>query len=157
MRYCSICGAALQEGMRFCPGCGAPVSGAPALPGPAAPGFGSPVRTKRKKRKGLLRRWWFWILVIAAVIAVRNPNGIRKSFAPLLRTKAAVTAAPLPTTRPTPKPGPTPTPGLLLPRLDSYSPADPCRRTDDGVGGLCAAEKRIRPGVERFWTPMRPV
>ena len=113
MAYCRSCGSVLQEGEKFCPECGSAVPGVTPVPD-----FSRQDQRKRRKKKGLFRRLWFWVL--AAVIAVtvchrqdtvktpslvRGPYGAAASSTPAQRT-SALGADAVPAAVPTPEPAP---------------------------------------------------
>ncbi len=135
MAFCSKCGAALKEGVKFCPECGAPIWNAPERTMQAAPQPDYPVQEKRKqkKRKGLLRRWWLWMLIIIVIGAVYSRNSAQKPSGAPRRTETTIDTTPASTARPTQKPSPTPTTESM-----------PKQETP------IMAESEIRPEVKEF-------
>ena len=117
MIYCSRCGAAQQDGAKFCSECGAPLQNRTlqiAENHPQAPNsMPNQEGRQRKKRKPLLRRWWVWVLLIVVIVSVSGKRGIL-SRAKNVQRQASVIATPRPaaTTKPAPtaKPTPVPTP-----------------------------------------------
>lgn len=135
MAFCCKCGAGLQEGVKFCPECGAPISSVPERPVQFVPQLEYPVQQKRKlkKKRGLLRRWWFWVLVIFVVGAACSRNGRNKPSVAPRQTETTVATTPAPTARPAQKPSPTPT---TEPTPEPETPM--------------VAENEIRPEVREF-------
>lgn len=108
MTYCRGCGALVPEGTKFCPECGAPVLKEPERI--AAPQIRFPASGRRNRGKSLFRRWWFWVLLLAAIGSLHSRGGQDEPepASPALRqTEVRATAAP--TARPTQKPSPAPT------------------------------------------------
>ncbi len=111
MAYCSRCGAVLKEGAKYCAECGAQISNVPARTIQVAPQYGYPVQEQRKqKKRGLLRRVWFWLLLIimAGVFISRNRAEIIPTVTEWLGERTAI-SMPVPSVKPTQKPSSTPT------------------------------------------------
>lgn len=110
MTICTHCGAAQQDGAKFCTECGAPLTNGRA-PSPAIM-----PRTEQynRQKKPLYRRWWVWVIVIAVAVSAFGRRG-RPGPSPLDRSQPAETAAPtakpVPTAAPTRQPDPKPTAG----------------------------------------------
>ncbi len=136
MSFCSRCGAKLNEGDPFCPGCGAPVSGESHPELPDAPQFEYPVQSSRipAGRKPLFKRWWFWVLVLVIVGGVFGRSGVQRtpSAAPG-RTESNTIEIPTNTDTSSQDPGHTARP-------------DPAPEKDPPP----AAENEIRPEVKEF-------
>lgn len=67
--YCPKCGADVG-GASYCPECGAKITAEPS------PGFGRDEDRPPKRKKPLLKRWWFWALVLVIVIvAIASSTG----------------------------------------------------------------------------------
>ena len=103
MAYCEKCGAALPEGARFCPGCGAAAEKA-LLPGTAGP---ETEGTTPKQKKRTFRRWWILVLILLAAgrffvrTGIRSPEPVRRQAVTVTQTPAATEApAPSPTQPP---------------------------------------------------------
>ena len=112
MAYCRQCGAMLQEGARFCPGCGAAAESAPVESAPARP---------RKKRKSLFRRWWFWALVLIAAGSALWRGGAG-TVRELVEKPAAVLTAPAARSTARPASPPAPTAGTKGPAESDIRP-----------------------------------
>lgn len=112
MIYCSRCGAAQQDGAKFCSECGAPLQNRTlqiAENHPQAPNSmpNQEVRQK-KKRKPLLRRWWVWVLLIVVIVSVSGKRGmLSQGKSPQRQTKASAPARPTATAKPAATPKPT--------------------------------------------------
>lgn len=61
-KFCTNCGAALDENKRFCGDCGHPVS---VKPSPDA--FAPFAPTEPPKKTSVLRKWWFWLLIVLII------------------------------------------------------------------------------------------
>lgn len=131
MAYCRECGAALQEGAKFCPECGAPVEGAAARTAPGVQ-LEYPAERQTRAKKPIYKRWWFWVLAVIVAANILRPVG---SSAPS-RSAPTQTPAPTLTPRPTPKPTPKPTPAPTPKPTPELEPALP--------------ESAIRPEVKDF-------
>ena len=77
MTICTHCGAAQQDGAKFCTECGAPLTNGRA-PSPAIM-----PRTEQynRKKKPLYRRWWVWVIVIAVRDALLPAGDREQSIA----------------------------------------------------------------------------
>ncbi len=76
--YCPKCGADVG-GASYCPECGAKITVEPS------PGFGRDADRPPKRKKPLLKRWWFWVVVIFAVliaVAAKIGNSVTPSATP---------------------------------------------------------------------------
>ena len=121
MAFCSKCGAELREGAKFCPECGAPASEREAA---------LPERERKSsgKKRSLLTRWWFWVLILAVVgglgrMGSRTAKGPEPAAAVTTAQTQAPTAAPTETPAPTPEPTEAPKDGIrpeVREFLDSY-------------------------------------
>ena len=124
MTYCSKCGAAQQDGAKFCTECGAPIRNEAVQiveNHPQAP-FSvtqTEVRQKRKK-KSLLRRWWFWVVIIVVAVSVFGKRGGQKPTQVTSRQAETVaTAKPAATVKPATTPKPTMTAPPTTPKPTS--------------------------------------
>lgn len=135
MAYCRECGAALQEGARFCPECGAPVESEAARTVPGVQVEYPPERQGRAK-KPIYKRWWFWVLAVIVAVNILRPVGSRSASKSAPTEAPAPTLTPAPTPRPTPKPTPAPTPKPTPEPTPEPEPALP--------------ESAIRPEVKEF-------
>lgn len=129
MAYCKECGAALQEGTKFCTQCGAPAESGPVRTVNTPPEI-YPTKPARSGKKPFYKKWWFWVLVLLVVGSLGGGAGSRSKSAPERSLPTAATAAPTP--RPTAKPTPKPTP------VPTATPAP------------APAETEIRPEVKAF-------
>ena len=95
MAYCRTCGTVLQEGSKFCPECGSPVSGAVSRAAEAVPGleYSEQDRKKRRKKKGLFRRWWFWVLAVVIAFTAYNRQGSLKMPSVVRRPSETVSSS----------------------------------------------------------------
>lgn len=98
--YCHHCGAQLSDNAKFCTECGARITNSQQSI--------SPIK-KRKVKKPIIKRWWFWALIVfALIIALSSRAGETSAPAETARTTAQPT--PTPTAEPTPEPTPEHTP-----------------------------------------------
>ena len=137
MYYCSRCGASLPEGTKFCPECGTPAMSSVVPVTDAAP----PLQTGKKskpRKKSLFKRWWFWVLVIAAAFYVSGRTNIRelipsvpKKIAASVPSLPAATARPVQTANPSeaaaPAASPSPAPASTPVPAEKPSPANGIR------------------------------
>ena len=73
MAFCSKCGAALQEGAKFCPECGAACASPTEQTGQAIRMAAPENPTQPKKtKKPVYKRWWFWVLIAAVLMMLSN-------------------------------------------------------------------------------------
>ena len=112
MVYCKSCGAQLPDGFRYCPICGADAEGMRLAP----PEYEAP------KKKPIYKKWWFWCLLIFALMLISSTLSHKKP-APVQETTIS---EPAQRVAATPKPAPTSTPQPV------------------------AAENEIRPEVKEF-------
>ena len=62
--YCKHCGQQLSDDAVFCQKCGKPVSEGVAVNVNPVDAKESAPANKKKKRKSIFKRWWFWVLAI---------------------------------------------------------------------------------------------
>ena len=135
MTYCSKCGAAQQEGAKFCTECGAPITNEPARTFEIMPQTESvPQKQQRyRRKKPLLRRWWVWALIIVVVVGAVRTRGkstptrdVPRQAETIATAKPAATAKPTatPKVEPTKEPAAPPAENTVRPEvkefLDSY-------------------------------------
>ena len=131
MATCRQCGAPLQEGTKFCSECGAPTENAPVWM--AEPQIEYPTEKPRKRRKSIIRRWWFWVLAAIVIAGLAGRSGAKTPSKPAARQIAPVaTSAPKTTAAPTAEPEAKPT-------------EEPTPKPQTAV-----AENEIRPEVKEF-------
>ena len=124
MTYCSKCGAAQQDGAKFCTECGAPITNEATRTFEIMPQteYVPQKQQRYRKKKPLLRRWWVWALIIVVVVGAVRTRGkstptrdVPQQAETIATAKPAATAKPTATPKPaataapTPKPVPTPT------------------------------------------------
>lgn len=70
-KFCSVCGASIADGVKFCPGCGAPVDSAAEAPVAAATEAApAPVAAPAKKSGFDMKNKSTWIGIAAIVIVI---------------------------------------------------------------------------------------
>ncbi len=141
MTFCSKCGAAQQEGAKFCTECGAPITNEPARTLEIMPQteYVPQKQQKYRRKKPLLRRWWVWALVIVIVVGVVGKRGRQKEPQIVYRQPETVaTAKPVQTARP----APTATPAA---QPSATPEAEPTK-----VPAASPAENTVRPEVREF-------
>ena len=132
MAYCRECGAALPEGTKFCPECGAPVESVPMRS--IEPQIEYPTEKPKKKRKSIFRRWWFWVLIVIVAASLYNRGGQRGREMATRKpepTAASAVSTPKPTAKPTAMP--------------TEAPAE-----TEAPQATALAETDIRPEVKEF-------
>lgn len=77
MAYCRQCGSVLPEGTRFCPQCGAPNSDEAARAAATQPEYSE--QNAKNPKKSILKRWWFWVLVIIVACFVYGRHSIQEA------------------------------------------------------------------------------
>ncbi len=141
MTFCSNCGAAQQEGAKFCPECGAPIISEPTRALEIMPQTESvPQKQKKHRRKKpLLRRWWVWAVIIVVVVGVVGKRGRSAPTRNVPRQAETIaTAKPVQTAKPTPAAAPTLQPSAApKPEATKGPSASP-------------AENTVRPEVREF-------
>ena len=125
MIYCSRCGAAQQDGAKFCSECGAPLQNRTlqiAENHPQTPNsMPNQEGRQRKKRKPLLRRWWVWALIVVVIAgALGKRAGSRPTRTMPRQTETIATARPAATA----KPASTPRPKATAAPMPTAAPAD---------------------------------
>ena len=156
MTYCSQCGAAQQDGAKFCTECGAPIRNESVqIVGehPQAPFFAAQnaMRQKRKK-KSLLRRWWFWVVIIVVAFSLFGKRG--KKTAPQVTSRQAetvATAAPITTPRATVKPTATPKSAVTAPPATPKPTAAPAPEAPAAPTGVSPEFKATMDSYEAFF------
>lgn len=142
MTYCSKCGAAQQEGAKFCTECGAPITKelTPAQETLSQePYHFIQHETRRRKKKSLLRRWWVWAVIIVVVVGVVGKRGGSKLTRDVPRQAETIaTAAPVQTAKPVPTATPTRPPTATPKVKPTKEPA------------ASPAENTVRPEVREF-------
>ena len=78
--YCQNCGQELLPTAKFCIDCGAPVSAQSPAPVKPIPVY---------------KRWWFWVIIAVAVVALVGVSAGTKETAPVETIVAAQTEAPI--------------------------------------------------------------
>ncbi len=144
MAYCRECGAPLQEGTKFCSECGAPTESAPLrlAPGPAIEFH---EQKPQKVRKPLVKRWWFWALVLTLVACIAGRvGGDRSPRSKAAPTVPVATEAPTPTSKPTAAPTSEPT-AAPTPEPTPESAPEPTPEQTETI-----PETEIRPEVKEF-------
>ena len=127
-KFCTVCGSALSEGIKFCESCGTPVEQEPPAPGPqplteqaapAAPAAPLPHQTVSAKKAPvkIIAGIVILLLIAAAAVFVVLPklsggsspvSGTGTAVSTAVTTVAATTVPVVTTTAPTPVPDPFP-------------------------------------------------
>ena len=136
MAYCRQCGAVLQEGTKFCSECGAPIESTPGRM-TTEPQIEYRTAKPKKKRKSLLKRWWFWVLAVIVVASIAGRSDTKAASKSTPRQTAPIaTAAP----KTTPVPAATPTTAPTAQPTE-----EPTSEPQPAVSG-----NEIRPEVKEF-------
>ena len=64
MRYCEKCGKEMNDTAKSCEACGAPAA-------------------KRKTRKPIYKKWWFWVILVVVMISVASGSGEKETDVPV--------------------------------------------------------------------------
>lgn len=144
MAFCRECGEKLEKGAKFCPKCGAAIESAPVFAS-AEPAPLYQAEKPKKKRKPLLRRWWFWVLAVIMAANLVGRIGLKRAekLAPG-PTAPVSTLAPKATEKPTPAPTAAPTQEPAADTVPESAQAPEPEPT------AVAAESEIRPEFKVF-------
>ncbi len=155
MTYCSKCGAAQQEGAKFCTECGAPLSNEHTGTRETTPlSLLFPRRDAQYRgRKPLLRRWWVWALIVVFVVGGAGKGARTKQTRDVTRqAETLATAAPIPTLRPTVKPSAAPRPIVTaVPTAKPAPTAAPAPETTASPAGVSPEFKAMMDSYEAFF------
>jgi len=139
MTFCSKCGAAQQDGAKYCSECGTPITKELSPTQEIMPQT-EYITQKLKKSRGkkpLYRRWWVWVVILVVIVGVIGKRGRAKPSQNVPRqTEAIATMMPATTVKPAP---------TALPTSQS-SPTEPT----SAPSAPATAEDVIRPEVKEF-------